>query len=152
MAKNSITSLEITNDTIANILDSIVLSEEPAITRLIYDMICTSPNAAKWFVDFALGRAFPWNIDPGTQGYIKVSSLRWHTYVSDYEKSNLVQHGYIPCVIKKFNGLHEYNPLTILLPDVDGVPEDAREHGCKLDDFQTGTIHEDLIERDELPF
>jgi hypothetical protein len=152
MAKNHITSLSITNDTIRNILNSLNLDSNPAIMRLLNDMICSNPNAAKWFVDFALGARFPNNLDPGTEGYIKIDTIRWHTYKSNYDSSGLVQHGFIPCVIKSFEGLHEWNPLVVLLPELEGVPEESRTQSCKIEEFYMGDIHSDIIDPVALPF
>ena len=149
----TITSLEITDTTIENILDRIELRREPAMLRLIFDMLCSNPNAAKWFVDMSLGKPFPYDLVKGKEGFIKIDTLRWHKHNTEYESSGLVTQGYIPCIIGSFNGLHEYSPLTVILPVVQGVPDEDRHLGIRVEQFYTAMMHEDQIETAfELPF
>jgi hypothetical protein len=154
--EKTVGNLKITNSTIDNILNDALdhkHSNWHAIHRLLHDLVISNSYASEWLVNFALGIEFPKNIQPGTEGFIKLEDLYYHAHYKTYEASDLVQQGYIKCMIKSFNGLHSYFPITVLLPIVGDVPPEGREVGLRLDDFHIST-HKDEIDKDDvrLPF
>ena len=136
--EKTIGALSITNSDLEIMLEELIVQKGPhnclGIKLLLEGLIKESPNACTWLTAFMIGRRIPNIPDVGSIGYLKLDSLRYNGYYQAYKDSVYNRQGYIPCTVEKFNGLHNYNPIKVILPILDPKDEPSIT-GLNLDEF-----------------
>ena len=136
--EKTIGSLSITNSDLQIMLEELIVQKGPhnclGIKLLLLGLIKENPNACTWLTAFMIGRRIPNIPDVGSIGYLKVESLKYNSYYQEYEGSVYNRQGYIPCTVQNFSGLHNYNPIKVILPTLDPSAE-SRIIGLSLDEF-----------------
>jgi hypothetical protein len=131
-------ALPITNSDLQMMLGELIVQEGPynrmGIKLLLEGIIKENPNACTWLTAFMIGRRIPNIPDVGSIGYLKLESLKYNSHYQEYEGSVYNRQGYIPCTVENFSGLHNYNPIKVILPTLD-LMEEPRIIGLNLDEF-----------------
>lgn len=109
--------LRITNDDLKKAVTKIISDKEPNkndYVTLIHDLMAENSVACGLFCKLILGGSLPVLPTPGTMGYIRVKDIGYGVNPDNYEK--FIQHGYLPIVVKRLKGLHNYGPIIVELP------------------------------------
>lgn len=98
-----------------NVIKKHVKNED--IARLLCDTLGSSHSGTEWLFKIHLGAKYPEVPAIGAHGYISIENYKgWSGDKDKYKDSMFNQQGYIPVIVKSFQGLHNYYPLRVLAP------------------------------------
>jgi hypothetical protein len=109
--------LTINNDDLKKAVTKIISDKEPnkeEYVTLIHDLMAENSVACGLFCKLIMGGSLPILPNIGTMGYIRIKDIGYGNNIEDYEK--FIQHGYLPVVVKRLKGLHNYGPIIVELP------------------------------------